>query len=67
MTYLSWMVLHGISLSLVKLYKPLPHNKAVIHEGDKKHRQYLAPNISGVGWYTRYLLLCNKLSHNLAA
>ena len=64
---LSWVVLHGVSLSFIKLHKPLPHDKPVIHEGDKKCRQCLTPNISGVGWYTRYLLLYDKLSHNLAA
>ena len=32
-THLSWVALHGIAHYFIELYKPLCHNKAVIHEG----------------------------------
>ena len=32
--YPSWVALQGIVYSFIKLYKPLHHNKAVIHEGN---------------------------------
>ena len=33
MTCLSWVALHGLAHSFIKLCKPLCHDKAVIHEG----------------------------------
>ena len=33
MTHLSWVALHGMVHSFTELYKPLHHDKAVIHEG----------------------------------
>ena len=33
MTCLSWVALHGMAHRFSELCKPLPHNKAVIHEG----------------------------------
>ena len=33
MTHPSWVVLHGMAHSFTELYKPLHHEKAVIHEG----------------------------------
>ena len=34
MTQPSWLAVHGMAHSLIELYKPLHHKKAVIHEGD---------------------------------
>ena len=34
MTHLSWVALHGMVHSFIELWKPLHHDKAVIHEGD---------------------------------
>ena len=31
----SWVTLHGMAYSFIELHKPLPHNKVVIHEGEK--------------------------------
>ncbi|KAF7234970.1 hypothetical protein EYD10_18164, partial [Varanus komodoensis] len=31
----SWVALHGIAHSFIELLKPIRHNKAVIHEGEK--------------------------------
>ena len=39
-TYLSWVVLHGMAHSFVELHKPLRHDKAVIHEGAHLSRVY---------------------------
>ena len=33
MTCLSWVALHSLAHSFIKLCKPLCHDKAVIHEG----------------------------------
>ena len=30
----SWLALHGMPHSFIKLHKPLSHSKAVIREGD---------------------------------
>ena len=35
MTCLSWLALHGMAHSFIKLCTPLCHGKAVIHEGDQ--------------------------------
>ena len=35
MTCLSWVALYGMAHSFNELHKPLRHNKAVIHEGDR--------------------------------
>ena len=35
MTRPSWVALHGMALSFIELCKPLRHDNAVIHEGDK--------------------------------
>ena len=35
MTCLSWVALYGMAHSFIELHKPLSHNKAVIHEGDR--------------------------------
>ena len=34
MTHPSWVALHGMACSFSELYKPLHHEKAVIHEGE---------------------------------
>ena len=34
MTRPSWVALHGMAHSFIRLYKPLRHDKAVILEGD---------------------------------
>ena len=45
MTCPSWVVLHSTAHSFIELCKPLPHTKAVIHEGDElgKADQNIAP------------------------
>ena len=35
MTCLSWVTLHGMASSFIELYKPLHHDKAVIHEREE--------------------------------
>ena len=35
MICLSWVALHGMAHSFNELRKPLHHNKAVIHEGER--------------------------------
>ena len=35
MTHLSWVALHGMAHRFTKLYNPLRHGKAVIHEGER--------------------------------
>ena len=35
MTPLSWVALHSMAHSFIELHKPLHHDKAVIHEGDR--------------------------------
>ena len=32
----SWVALHSIAHNFIELYKPLPHNKTVVHEGEPK-------------------------------
>ena len=53
---LSWVALHGMAQSFIKLCKPIHHDKAVIHEGD----QMLADSICGClitsSWFYSILL-----------
>ena len=35
MTHPSWVALYGMAHSFIELHKPLCHDKAVIHEGEK--------------------------------
>ena len=47
MTHLSWVALHGMSLSFIELQKPLFHNYTVIPEGEAfytDHLIYSLPN-----------------------